>query len=73
MLYSKANYLLIAVSLVLIILGFVLMSGGGSTDPNVFNEAIFSATRTRVAPIICVIGFSLMIFAILYRGKKSLK
>ena len=46
------------------------MSGGGTTDPNVFNEEIFSLSRTRVAPIICVLGFSLMIYAILHRAKK---
>lgn len=71
MLYSKVNYLLMLLSLCLIIGGFILMSGGGSTDPNVFNEAIFSASRTRVAPIICVAGFALMGYAILYRSKDN--
>lgn len=46
------------------------MSGGGTTDSNVFNEEIFSLSRTRVAPIICVLGFGLMIYAILHRAKK---
>lgn len=46
------------------------MSGGGTTDPNVFNEEIFSLLRIRVAPIICVLGFGLMIYAILHRAKK---
>ena len=46
------------------------MSGGGTTDPNVFNEEIFSLSRTSVAPIICVLGFVLMIYAILHRDKK---
>ena len=70
MLYSKTNYLLMGISLLLIVGGFILMSGGGTTDPNVFNEEIFSLSRTRVAPIICVLGFSLMIYAILHRAKK---
>ena len=70
MLYSKTNYLLMGISLLLIIGGFILMSGGGTTDPNVFNEEIFSLSRTRVAPIICVLGFVLMIYAILHRDKK---
>ncbi len=70
MLYSKTNYLLMGISLLLIIGGFILMSGGGTTDPNVFNEEIFSLSRIRVAPIICVLGFGLMIYAILHRAKK---
>ena len=70
MLYSKTNYLLMGISLLLIIGGFILMSGGGTTDPNVFNEEIFSLSRIRVAPIICVLGFGLMIYAILHRDKK---
>ena len=65
MLYSKTNYLLMGISLLLIVGGFILMSGGGTTDPNVFNEEIFSLSRIRVAPIICVLGFGLMIYAIL--------
>ncbi len=71
MLYNKTNYLLIALSVLLIILGFALMSGGGSTDPQVFNEEIFSPQRIRVAPLVCVLGFVLMIVGILYRGKSS--
>ena len=70
MLYSKTNYLLMGISLILIVGGFILMSGGGTTDPNVFNEEIFSLSRIRVAPIICLLGFVLMIYAILYRDKK---
>lgn len=60
-----------AISVALIILGFVVMSGGGSSDPQVFNEEIFSASRIRVAPIICVAGFMLMIYAILYKEKSA--
>lgn len=70
MLYSRTNYLLMATSILLIIVGFVLMSGGGSSDPNTFNEAIFSPRRTQIAPIVCVLGFVLMIYAILKKEKK---
>lgn len=70
-LYSKTNYILIALSLALILLGFFLMSGGSSTDPQVFNEEIFSPRRIRWAPLVCVSGFLLMIFAILYQSKAS--
>lgn len=74
MLYNKTNYLLMALSIVLIIAGFMVMSGGGSSDPNVFNDEIFSSQRIRIAPLICTSGFILMIFALLYKGKdKSIK
>lgn len=62
-----------AVSILLIVVGFIVMSGGGSSDPQVFNEEIFSASRIRVAPIICVAGFVLMIYAILYKSKPKSK
>ena len=59
--FGKDNFILIGVSIVLIIIGFVLMSGGGSTDGVTFNPEIFSARRIVVAPVITVIGFSLLI------------
>ena len=69
MIYSKQNYILIGISLVLIVLGFVLMSGGGSTDPEVFNEEIFSTRRIVVAPILCTLGFLVMVVALIYKPK----
>lgn len=71
MLYTKTNYILLALSLVLIIIGFVVMSGGGSSDPRVFNEEIFSASRIKIAPIICTSGFLLMVYAILHKDKTT--
>jgi len=68
--FGKTNFILLAIGVAVVILGFILMSGGGTTDPNVFNEEIFSLSRTRVAPIVCVLGFGLMIYAILHRAKK---
>lgn len=65
---DKINYILMAVSMVVIILGFLLMTGASSNE-TVFDEAIFSARRIKVAPIICFIGFVSMIFAIMYRPK----
>ena len=67
--FGKDNFILIGDSIVLIIIGFVLMSGGGSTDGVTFNPEIFSARRIVVAPVITVIGFLLMIFAILKKNK----
>lgn len=71
MLYSKRNYILMGISVAIILLGFVLMSGGGSDDPQVFNPEIFSSRRIVLAPIVCVIGFVLMIYAILVRPKSN--
>lgn len=65
MLYSKRNYILMGVSVAIILLGFVLMSGGGSEDAQSFNPEIFSSRRIVLAPIVCVIGFVLMVYAIL--------
>ncbi len=67
--FGKDNFLWIAVSVVLIIIGFILMSGGGSADGVSFNPEIFSARRIVVAPMITVLGFVLMIVGILRKNK----
>jgi len=67
MLYSKKNYLLMALSALLILVGFILMSGGQSEDPTAFSPEIFSSRRIVVAPIVCLIGFCLMVYAILVK------
>lgn len=71
MTYSKYNYLLVALSVAIIIVGFALMSGGGSTDPETFNPEIFSTRRIVVASIVCLSGFLLMIYAILASPKRK--
>lgn len=71
MIYDKKNYLLIGISIATIILGFVLMSGGGSQDPDVFNPEIFSLRRIVIAPAICLLGFLLMIVAILIKSNNE--
>lgn len=68
---GKKNYILIIIGFALIILGFILMSGGKSTDPNVFNEEIFNFRRISLAPIIILSGFIIEIFAILWRPKSK--
>lgn len=68
-LFSKRNYQIMAVGLAFIALGFVLMSGGGSDDPNVFNEEIYNFRRIRLAPTLVLIGFAIEIYAILYKQK----
>jgi hypothetical protein len=66
---SKINWLICGAAVFFIILGFVLMAGPGTTAEYGFNPDIFSARRIRVAPIVCVFGFMLMIVGILYPAK----
>ena len=65
LLFGKRNYKLMILGLVFITLGFVLMSGGGSDDPNVFNDEIYNFRRIRVAPILVVFGFIIEVYAIM--------
>ncbi len=68
---GKENYKLMAIGFVLIVIGFILMSGGGSDDPNVFNPEIFSFRRITLAPVILLIGFALEIYAIMKKPKSE--
>jgi len=64
--FNSTNYKLLLIGIGIIILGFVLMSGGGSGDPEVFDtKEIFSARRITVAPIVCLIGYIFVIYAIM--------
>lgn len=63
--FKRKNYMFMIIGLVVIALGFILMAGGGSDDPAVFNEAIFSWRRIRLAPTLVLIGFGIEIYAIL--------
>lgn len=71
--FGKSNFIWIIVSVALIIFGFILMSGGGSTDGVSFNPEIFSARRIKVAPALTMTGFILMIYGVLKTDKKSRK
>lgn len=66
---SRQNYKLLLIGFGIIILGFILMAGGGSDDPNQFNEAIFSFRRITLAPIVVLAGFAFEIYAIMRRPK----
>jgi hypothetical protein len=68
-LFQRGNYVLMLAGLALIILGFVLMSGGGSEDPNVYNPELFSARRIVVAPFLIVVGFAVEVWAIMRKPK----
>ena len=69
--FGKENFILMAISIVIIIIGFSLMAGGTTTEETGFNPAIFSARRIIVAPVITTIGFALVVWAILYKTKKD--
>ena len=69
--FGKENFILIAIAVVVIAIGFMLMSGGGAQDPAGFNPDIFSARRIVVAPAVTVIGFVLMIVGILKNSKNK--
>ena len=62
--FDKTNFILLAVGMLVVILGFILMSGAGS-DESVFNNDIFSVRRIKVAPVVCFIGFISIIYAII--------
>ena len=68
--FSKMNYILVLVGVALIALGMILMIGGGSDDPDVFNEKMFNFQRITLAPILILLGFVVEIVAIFWRSKK---
>ena len=67
--FTRKNYLLLITGLVVLVIGFLLMLGGGSDDPEVFSEAMFGFQRLTLAPILILIGYIIEIFAIMYREK----
>lgn len=69
-LFEKVNYKILLIGIAVIGLGFVLMAGGGSEDPAVFNPEIFNFRRIRLAPTTVLIGFGITIFAIMKNPKK---
>ena len=69
-LFSKKRYQILFLSILIIGVGFLLMSGGGSNNPDVFNNEIYSFRRIRLAPLIVISGFIMCIVSILYRDKE---
>tara|TARA_X000000368_G_scaffold107016_1_gene83060 strand:- start:9313 stop:9558 length:246 start_codon:yes stop_codon:yes gene_type:complete len=70
-LFKKKNYIVMIIGILFIVIGFILMSGGGSDDPNVFNEEIYNFRRIRLAPTLVLIGFGIQVYAILLSPKKK--
>ncbi|MDP3352695.1 MAG: DUF3098 domain-containing protein [Flavobacteriaceae bacterium] len=69
-LFGKKNYLIMIIGILFIAVGFILMAGGGSDDPKVFNEAMYNFRRIRLAPTLILIGFAIEIYAIFTNPKK---
>ena len=70
-LFGKKNYKFMLIGIIFIAVGFILMSGGGSDDPNVFDDSIFNWRRIRLAPTLVLIGFGIQVYAILLNPNKS--
>jgi hypothetical protein len=69
-LFGKRNYVFMLIGIAVIALGFILMAGGGSDDPTVFNEEIYNWRRIRLAPTLVIIGLGIEIYAILAKPTK---
>ena len=69
-LFGKKNYSIMLIGIAVIVLGFILMAGGGSDNPEVFNEEIYNFRRIRLAPTLVLIGLGIEIYAIMATSKK---
>ena len=68
--FDKTNFILIAIGMVVVIIGFILMTGPSSTSTS-FEPDIFSVRRIKVAPVVCLLGFVFMIYAVLRKPKTN--
>lgn len=68
-LFDDINYKILLIGIAVIAIGFIIMAGGGSKDPNVFNEAVFNFRRIRLAPTTVLIGFGITIYSIFKKSK----
>ena len=69
--FSKINYIIMLAGILLLALGYLMLCGGGSDDPNVFNTEMFNGLRLFLSPILISLGFINEIVAIMYKGKKN--
>jgi SNF family Na+-dependent transporter len=72
-LFRKINYILMVMGVVILAVGYICLSGGGSEDPAVFSEKIFDTRRLVVAPILMLLGLLIEIVAIMYHPKQKRK
>ena len=68
--FGKQNYIIVLIGIALLVLGFILMLGGGSNDPDVFNEKMFDVQHITLSTILSLAGFVVEIVAIFWKGKK---
>ncbi len=68
--FGRMNFILLAIGMAIVVLGFILM-GGDSTTTDAYNPDIFSARRIKVAPVVCLIGFVSMIYAVVHKSKND--
>ena len=68
-LFDKVNYKFLLIGIAVIAVGFILMAGGGSDDPKVFNEDVFNFRRIQLAPTVVLIGFGITIYSIFKKSK----
>lgn len=66
--FDKTNFILLAIGMAVVIIGFILMTGPSSTETT-FEPDIFSVRRIRVAPVVCFLGFIFMIYAVMRKPK----
>jgi len=69
-LFGKKNYIFMLIGIAFIAIGFIFMAGGGSENPNFFNEDIYNWQRIRLSPTLVIIGLGIEIYAILLNPKK---
>jgi len=69
--FSRQNYILLGIGIIILLVGYLLMMGGGSEDPTEFNDAIFNAQRITIAPIVVLFGYLFVIYAIMKKPKKD--
>lgn len=71
LLFNKKNYLVLSLAILTILTGFIVMSGGESKDPMIFNDEIFNFRRIRLAPALVLFGFALTIYSIFVKSKSK--
>ena len=68
--FTKTNYIYLIAGFILIVIGFFLMAGGGSDDPAIYSDAIFSTRRITISPIVILTGYGVILYAIMKKTKE---
>ena len=66
--FGRTNFILLAIGMAIVVIGFILMAGGGSSQ-DAYSPEIFSARRIKLAPLVCLFGFVSMIYAVVHKSK----